>query len=194
VLEALEQRVKQFIIREDLWPIRVPHDPLSLDEVIDQAIPEGRRTFDVKSLRSRTLLSLEWDDATTWDAWVIVLPSKIKLYCDSSHEESRILASGGRNEGDESDRIFLELLSNSAGAEFGIEFAGGAPSRVRSSMTDRAFLVEVFVNLYEVAGCEDEIRSKLDSMDATAGRSLDEPGAGTDFRADVERWLSSVMR
>ena len=34
VLEALEQRVKQFIIREDLWPIRVPHDPLSLDEVI----------------------------------------------------------------------------------------------------------------------------------------------------------------
>ena len=48
----------------------------------------------------------------------------------------------GRNAGDETDRQFLMLLSESAGETFGIEMAGGAPTRVRSSIADRAFLVD----------------------------------------------------
>ena len=191
VLEALELRVKQFRIREDLWPLRVPHEPLSLDELIEHTLPDGTRRFDVGSLRTRMLLRLEWEAGDAWEAWVIVLPSKIKLFCDSSHDESRVLASGGRNEGNESDRIFLELLSNSAGRDFGIEMAGGPPARVRSSVQDKAFLVDVFVNLFEVANMEQEIRDEL-----TRHGAEDDDGhhGGRDFRADVVRWLEIVSR
>jgi hypothetical protein len=190
VLESLEQRVKQFAIREDLWPLRVPHEPLSLDDLIGQLLGDEARTFNPLSLRARTLLHLEWDDSA-WDAWVIVLPSKLKLFCDTSHEESRILASGGRNEGDESDRIFLERLSDSAGQHFGIEMAGGPPSRVRSSLADRDFLATVFVNLFEVTGMESELRRDL--AERGASRSSDATQAGVDLRLDVEQWLPLVL-
>jgi hypothetical protein len=193
VLEALERHVKQFKIREDLWPLRVPHEPLSLDEVLERTLPDGARGFDIMSLRSRTLLRLEWDDDSAWEAWVIVLPSKIKLFCDTSHEESRVLASGGRNEGDESDRIFLELLSNSAGHDFGIEMAGGPPARVRSSLPDREFVIDVFVNLFEVAQMERDIRRELARLDPSGGAGT-AAGHGRDFRADVARWLEIVRR
>jgi hypothetical protein len=188
VLEALEQRVKQFTRREDLWPLRIPREPLLLDDIVDKVLGGERRGFDLASIRSRTLLRLEWPDGSAWDAWVIVLPSKVKLFCDSSHEESRILASGGRNEGDESDRIFLELLSDSAGEHFGIEMAGGPPSRVRSSIADREFLVTVFVNLFEVARMEDEIRAALPHQ----GPPPVAESEGSDFRSDVQRWLDQV--
>jgi len=188
VLEALEQRVKQFTRREDLWPLRIPRQPLLLDDIVDKVLGDERRGFDLASLRSRTLLRLEWADGSAWHAWVIVLPSKVKLFCDSSHEESRILASGGRNEGDESDRIFLELLSDSAGEHFGIEMAGGPPSRVRSSIADRDFLVTVFVNLFEVARMEEEIRAALPRHATTP----DADAGGADFRSDVQRWLDQV--
>jgi hypothetical protein len=189
VLEALEERIKQFRPREELWPLRIPHDPVPLDEIIQRAIPEDHLRFDVLSLRSRALLRLEWNDGSTWEAWVTVLPSGFKVYCDSSEEETRLLASGGRNEGDGSDRIFLELLSESGGRHFGIEMSGGAPSRVRSSIADRAFLVEIFVNLFEVTGTEDSVRDQI--------RDLPEDSAGAggiDFRSDVERWLDRALR
>lgn len=190
VLEALEHRVKQFAIREELWPLRVPNEPLSLDDLVSHVLGDEARSFDSLSLRSRTLLHLEWDDSF-WDAWVIVLPSKLKLFCDTSHEESRILASGGRNEGDESDRIFLELLSDSAGEHFGIEMAGGPPSRVRSSIADRDFLATIFVNLFEVTGMESELRQEL--AERGAARSVDASAAGADLRVDVEEWLPLVL-
>jgi hypothetical protein len=189
VLEALEERIKQFRSREELWPLRIPHDPVPLDEVIQRAIPEDHLRFDRLSLRSRTLLRLEWDDGSTWEAWMTVLPSRFKLYCDSIEEETRILASGGRNEGDESDRVFLELLSESGGRHFGIEMSGGAPSRVRSSIADRAFLVEMFVNLFEVTGAESSLRDQIRDLPADA----DSPD-GIDFRSDVERWLDQALR
>lgn len=189
VLEALELRVKQFLTREDLWPLRVPHEPLSLDAIVDQTLTDGVAALDPVSLRSRTLLRMEWDDGSTWDAWAIVLPSKIKLYCDTTDEESRILASGGKNEGDESDRIFLELLTSSAGDAFGIEMSGGAPSRVRSSISDREFLIDRFVDLFEVAGLEADVRAKLDGRGRTPAHGV----SGSDFRADVEDWLALVM-
>jgi len=137
VLEALERRAKQFRSREELWPLRVPGEPVRLDDVLEEALGNGARAFDTRTLRSRTLLHLSWDDGGSWDAWVIALPSKAKLYCDSDEEETRVLASGGRNEGEESDRVFLQLLAESAGELFGIEMSGGAPSRVRSSISDR---------------------------------------------------------
>jgi hypothetical protein len=188
VLEELDLRVKQFLRREELWPLRVPHEPLLLDHVLRQAIADDARRFDVSTLKSRSLLSLEWDDGSRWEAWVGVLPSGLKIYCDTGEDESRVLASGGRNEGDESDRAFLELFAESAGRHFGIEMAGGAPRSVRSPI-DREFLVDRFVDLFEVTGTEDSLRAQL--PDATHAR----PGPGEhDFRADVEVWLAAALR
>lgn len=187
VLEALDERVKGFVRREELWPLRVPREPLVLDDIIAQALPDDHHPFDPAALRSRPLLRLEWADGATWEAWVIALPSGLKLYCDTAADESRALASGGRNEGDESDRAFLALLAESAGAHFGIEMTGGAPSRVRSAIADRGFLVETLVNLFEVTGNEEGIRDQL------AEHGLRGGGGGYDFREDVERWLETAM-
>ena len=194
VLAALEERVKQFRTRADLYPLRVPRDPVSLDEVIRRALAEDAIEFPAVTLRSRTLLTLEWDGAA-WETWVITLPSRAKLYCDSDAQETRVLASGGRNAGDESDRLFLGLLSESGGVDFGIEMSGGAPTRVRTSIDDRPFLVDFFVNLFEVTQTEDSVRRVLseEALDLpTMEREL-ELSKGTDFRVDVGRWLSHVM-
>ncbi len=185
VLEALERRTKQFRSREDLGPLRVPGEPVRLDDIIEEALGDGAQLFDIRTMRSRTLLHLSWDDGGSWDAWVIALPSKAKLYCDSDHDETRVLASGGRNEGEQSDRVFLQLLAESAGELFGIEMSGGAPSRVRSSISDGAFLVEFFVNLFEVTGAERSVRA------AIARPPLRE---GHDFQHDVEEWLAMALK
>ena len=190
VLEELEARVKQFLRREDLWPLRVPRQPLLLDAVIRQAIPEDAARFDVASLKARSLLSLEWEDGSRWEAWVGVLPSGLKIYCDSGEDENRILASGGRNEGDESDRAFLELFGESAGRHFGIEMAGGAPRSVRSPL-DREFLVDRFVDLFEVAGSEASLREQLPDQSRAATNGGD---GGHDFRAEVAAWLAVALR
>jgi hypothetical protein len=192
MLEALERIVKQFRSREELWPLRVPHEPLSLDRIADEVLAEDRRSFDVGALRSRTLLHLEWAEGAVWDAWVVVLPSGVKLYCDSGDDESRILASGGKNEGEASDRLFLELLSQSGGGHFGIEMSETAPVRARSSIADRAFLVDVFVNLFEVAGLEEAIRDELALRGSPSPPETEI--AGSDFRVDVERWLDRALR
>ena len=187
VLEELERRVKQFLRREELWPLRVPRQPLVLDDVVRQAIPEDAARFDAASLKARSLVSLEWEDGSRWEAWVGVLPSGLKIYCDSGEDETRVLASGGRNEGDDSDRAFLELFAESAGRHFGIEMAGGAPRSVRSTM-DRAFLIDRFVDLFEVTGSEDSLRVQLPADTARAAAQ------GHDFRADVEAWLDDALR
>jgi hypothetical protein len=190
VLDALERVVKQFRTREELYPLRIPKEPLAFDDAIAPAIGDGGRVFDPSTLRARTVLHLEWEDDSTWDLWVIVLPSGLKLFCDSGEEESRILASGGRNLGDESDRLFLQLLSESRGNHFGIEMAGGAPSRVRSSIADRAFLVDVFVNLFEGTDVETAIRDEFPTNASSAGQ---ESAEGRDFRAEVHAWLEHVL-
>jgi hypothetical protein len=181
VLETLEARVKQFRGREELWPLRVPSEPILLADVLEEALGEDRGRFDPTALRTRTLLQLEWDADTAWDVWMIALPSKTKVYFDSDGHETRVLASGGRNEGDENDRVFLQLLAETAGSAFGVEFSGGAPSRVRSSISDRAFLVDFFVNLFEVTGEEESVRA------AIPGRP------SNDFQQDVEDWLKVTL-
>ncbi|MGH8635917.1 MAG: hypothetical protein ACREUZ_02160 [Burkholderiales bacterium] len=188
VLEALDERLKQFRPREELWPLRVPHEPILMDDVIDAAIGDDRRSFDPITLRSRTLLHLEWPDGSAWEAWMAVLPSGFKLYGDSGDEETRLLASGGRNEGEDSDRAFLGLFAESAGAHFGIEMSGGAPAVVRSSIGDREFLAELFVNLFEMTGTEASVRAQL-----PPGEGAKREG-GSDFRADVEEWLDRALR
>ncbi len=195
VLEALEDAAKQFRTREELFPIRIPREPIRLDDLVERALGDDHRSFDPSSIRARTLLHLEWDDGSLWEAWVIMLPSQLRLFCDSGAEETRVLASGGRNAGDETDRQFLMLLSESAGETFGIEMAGGAPTRVRSSIADRAFLVDVFVNLFEVRAMESEIRRDLVERGMEpATNALETSQDGTDFRVDVERWLEWVKR
>ena len=94
VLEALELTAKQFRTREELFPIRIPREPVVLDDVIERALGDDRRSFDSSTLRARTILHLEWDDDSVWDAWVIMLPSQLRLFCDSGAEETRVLASG----------------------------------------------------------------------------------------------------
>ena len=177
VLQALERAIPQFRTRRELWPLRVPSDPLSLDAIIRQTLGHEASRFDPVTLRSRSLLHFAWDDRTTWELWVISLSNGIKLYCDSDPEESRVLASGRRDSEIETDRLFLELLAQSAGEHFGIAMAGGAPQRVRSSIEDHEFLAEFFVNLFEVAGVEDSVRQS----------------ASSDFRGDVEAWLARVL-
>lgn len=196
MLEALDLAAKQFRTREELFPIRIPREPIRLDDVIERALGDDSARFDPSTLRARTILRLEWEDGSMWDAWVIMLPSQLRLFCDSGAEETRVLASGGRNAGDETDRQFLTLLSESAGETFGIEMAGGAPSRVRSSLADRAFLVDVFVNLFEVRSMEQAIRQDLEALSANSGivESRDDKIDGRDFRVDVERWLALVAR
>jgi hypothetical protein len=184
VLDALEQVVKGFRTGDELYPLRVPHEPLSLDDLVDAALAGEARRFDPRTLAARTILGLEWADGSRWDLWVIVLPSKVKVYCDSGEDESRVLASGGRNEGDQSDRLLLELLASSRGRLFGIEMDGDVPSRVRSSVGDRGFLVDVFVDLIEGTALEAAVSRRWSSEVSGAG--------GRDFRADVERWLAAV--
>lgn len=177
VLQALERAIRQFRTREEIWPLRVPREPLLLEDVVRQALAEGFRTFDPHSLKSRSLLHLQWDDGSTWELWIIMLSSGIKLYCDSSHDESRVLASGRRDSEIETDRLFLELLAESAGETFGIEMSGGPPSRVRATI-ERAQLVGFFVHLFEVAGMEEDIRAAVH-------------GRAPDFQTDVETWLNA---
>ena len=185
VLETLESRVKQFRGREELWPLRVPSEPIPLDDVVREALGDEARRFNDGSLNARTLLRLEWDDEAVWELWMMPLPSKTKVYFDSDGHETRVLASGGRNEGDENHRVFLQLLADTAGAAFGIEFSGGAPTRVRSSIADRAFLVDFFVNLFEVAGEEQSVRGAVPTRAARTER---------DFQKDVEEWLEVTLR
>ena len=70
---------------------------------------------------------------------------------------------------------------------------------MRSSIADRAFLVDVFVNLFEVRAMEAAIRTDLAEREPVAGpdglNDLNEATVeGTDFRLDVERWLELVAR
>jgi hypothetical protein len=190
VLEALEREVKQFRTREELYPLRVPREPVALDDVIAPVLGEEHRRFDLRTLRSRTVLHLAWDDGSAWDLWAIVLPSGLKLFCDTGEEETRILASGGRNLGDETDRLLLELLAESGGGHFGIELSGGAPARVRSSIPDRPFLVDIFVNLFEGTGIEDSIRGAWGTPGSARAADRHE---GRDFRAEVSAWLDAVL-
>jgi hypothetical protein len=175
VLEALEERVKQFRSREGIWPFRVPHEPLDLDEVIDAALAEDDLELSADALRARTVLRLSWDDHN-WELWVIALPSGLLLYCDDDGHERRILASVKRGNPGEADGFFLERLAETRGHDFGIEMTGPAPDRVRSSIGDREFLADVFVELFEETDAEPSIR-----------------GSGSDFRADVVRWLAAVL-
>lgn len=174
VLQAIERAVQQFRTRKELWPLRAPREPLLLDALIARTVPGAR--FDPLSLRARTLLWLRWETGDTWELWVIALASGLKLYCDTGGGETRMLATGRRDSEIETDRLFLELLSESAGQHFGIEMAGGPPSMVRSPIDDRSLVVDFFLNLFEVLGMEEEIRGIVGDRHE-------------DFRVDVERWL-----
>jgi hypothetical protein len=156
-----------------------------LDVLIRRALEHEAARFEISTLRSRTLLHFRWDDGAWWELWLLPLRSGMELFCDSTPEESRVLASGRRDSEIDTERLFLELLAESAGDVFGIEISGGAPSRVRSSIDDKPQLVEFFLHLFEVAHMEDDVRTE--KADSSLPRR-------SDFREDVERWLEKVMR
>ena len=174
MLEALELRAKQFRSREGIWPFRVPHEPLNLEELIERAL-DGEGRVEPETLRTRTVLELGWDEHR-WELWVLTLPSGIFLYCDADGGETRVLASAKRGNPGDADDFFLERLAQSKGHHFGIEMAGPPPDRVRSSIGDREFLADVFVELFEGSGMEHAFGSKAD-----------------DFHAVVVRWLDEVL-
>jgi hypothetical protein len=192
VLEMLERRARQFRTTEDLYPCRIPRQPVALADLIREALPEDHHRFDPLTLRSRTLLRLEWEEGSTWELWVVMLPSGLKLFCDWGEEEARVLASGGRHASAETDRQFLSLLAGSAGELFGIEMAGGAPSVVKTPIADREFLADMFVELFEVTGNEESLRRFL-LEHAHQQPAAREPADGRDFRADVEAWLDASL-
>jgi hypothetical protein len=185
VKDALERRAKQFRSREELAMFRVPHEPLLLDAIIDEALAGHGAHLDVEELRARTILRFEWNDGGTWEAWAIALPSGVTLFCDTDGEETRVLASVKRGSQAEADRFFLELLAESRGEYFGIAMAGGAPDRVRTSVTDREFLTDLFVELFEGTPSERTIH-RLSTRGAGA------PG-GRDFRIEAAHWLDHVL-
>lgn len=185
MLEALEREARRFRTDEDLYPLRVPREPLHLDALVETALDGAQ--LDSIELRQRTLLRLTWDDGSEWALWTLVLPSGLKLFCDSGPDEARVLASGGRHANDETERQFLQMLAETAGERFGIGMSGGAPARVRTSIADREFLIDLFVELFEVTGQEDSVRAQL-------AAEREPPTGGQDFRADVERWLVAALR
>jgi len=179
VLEALERRARQFRSRDGAWPFRMPHEPLDLEAIIDEALAgDGRVGVDV--LRTRTVLRMTWADGGAWELWAITLPSGLHLYCDGDVNETRVLASAKRGNPSDADGFFLERLAESHGRVFGIEMDGAPPDRVRASIGDREFLTDVFVELFE--GTDAEFRLKADT---TADRG--------DFRAVVVEWLGRVL-
>jgi hypothetical protein len=127
-----------------------------------------------------------------WNAWVIMLPSQLRLFCDAS------AINGARRDPDprpapagnarQTDRQFLH--SGRVGRDtFGIEMSG---RRRRTCALDRRpwFLVDIFV----------PVRSpEMEAEISTTSELEDEPSGGTsrrrrswrDFRVDIERWLHS---
>jgi hypothetical protein len=191
VLEALEARTKQFKGFEGIWPFRIPHEPLALADVVNEALGDDSGASRVASpagardlLRSRTVLEMQWPDGHVWQAWVIALANGILVYCDDDGEETRILASVKRGNPLEADGFFLELLAETHGEAFGMEMAGSVPERVRTSIADRDFLTDVFVELFEDTPAASAIVEK-------GGHTGDRNGH--DFRSDVERWLTAIL-
>jgi hypothetical protein len=185
VTEVVERAVRRFGSDEDLWPIRVPREPLSLDDLVRQAVPDDHARFDFATLRARTLLNLTWEDDSAWDLWVMMLPSGLKVFCDSGADEHRLLATGGRHASAETDRLFLERLAESGGERFGIEMTGGAPTVVRAGGIERERLIDFFVHLFEVTGAEASVRRQLDQAGVTVAKAAE----GADFRHLVASWL-----
>ena len=176
VLEALDSRAKQFRSRDDSWPFRMPNEPLDLDRLIEGALASDGGAVAPEAVRTRGVLRMEWSTGEIWDLFAVTLPSGLHLYCDSDGHETRVLASAKRGNPSDADGFFLERLAESHGHLFGIEMAGAPPDRVKSSLGDRAFLADVFVELFEGTAAE---------------RALG--GSAGDFHTVVVDWLAHVL-
>jgi hypothetical protein len=180
-LETLERRTKQFRSREDSWPFRMPHEPLDLDAIVEDALAGEEGAVRADTLKSRTVLRLEWNGGSQWELFAITLPNGLHIYCDTDGHETRVLASAKRGNPGDADGFFLERLAESRGELFGIEMQGGPPERIRCAIGDREFLADVFVDLFE--GSDAELRLRAERPD-------DEE---KDFRRDVAGWLARVL-
>jgi hypothetical protein len=190
ILAEIERRAKQFRSHDNSWPFRMPHEPLDFDAIVDHALGGDQGRAAHETLRARGILRMDWSSGDRWDLWALTLPSGVHLYCDADGHETRVLASARRGNPLEADGFFLERLAESHGRVFGIEMAGAPPDRVRSSIGDREFLADVFVELFESTEGERAIRARCP---AAGARPAVHGAAGTDFRAVVVRWLDLVL-
>lgn len=180
LLEALEQRVRQFRRDDDIWPFRRPSEPLDFSRLVTFTLGHPSTASAVVALRSRTVIEMQWPDGGRWEAWAVTLPSGIHVYLDTDDAEHRLLASVKRGSAVEADRFFLELLAEFRGRHFGIEMSGGAPTRVRTGIGDRTLITDVMVDLFEGTEAEAGVRGMVDVGSA-------------DFRVCVDAWLASVL-
>jgi hypothetical protein len=178
VLEALERRAKQFRSHEGTWPFRLPHEPLDLEAIVEEALAGEDGVVTTRALRTRSVLRMTWESGAEWELWALALPSGVHLYCDSDAHETRLLASAKRGNPSDADGFFLERLAESHGHLFGIEMAGPPPDGVRAAIGDREFLADVFVELFEGTFAETAMRAGT---------------AAADFREVVVDWLARVL-
>jgi hypothetical protein len=178
VLEALERRAKQFRSHEGTWPFRLPHEPLDLEAIVEEALAGEDGVVTTRALRTRSVLRKTWESGAEWELWALALPSGAHLYCDSDAHETRLLASAKRGNPSDADGFFLERLAESHGHLFGIEMAGPPPDGVRAAIGDREFLADVFVELFEGTFAETAMRAGT---------------AAADFREVVVDWLARVL-
>jgi hypothetical protein len=178
VLEALERRAKQFRSREGTWPFRLPHEPLDLEAIVEEALAGEDGEVTTRTLRTRSVLRMTWESGAEWELWALALPSGVHLYCDSDAHETRLLASAKRGNPSDADGFFLERLAESHGHLFGIEMAGPPPDGVRAAIGDREFLADVFVELFEGTFAETAMHAGT---------------AAADFREVVVDWLARVL-
>ncbi|HEY2431320.1 MAG TPA: hypothetical protein VGI12_01515 [Vicinamibacterales bacterium] len=182
VLDALDRRIRQFRARDGAWPFRLPNDPIDLESIVSEALGEPGTRLSHDALRTRSVLRLTWSTGDEWELWAIALPSGLQVYCDGDADETRVLASARRGNPSDADGFFLERLAETHGQLFGIEMAGAPPERVRSSIGDRAFLAEVFVDLFEGTDAEPALRADPRSS-----------AHASDFHAVVAAWLDRVL-
>ena len=193
VLEAPEGARKQFKSYEGIWPFRIPHEPLALADIVDEALGDGTRRSRLTSrghgqardlLRSRTVWKCD-GRRHVWTAWAIALPGII-VYCDDDGDEARVLASVKRGNPFEADGFFLELLAETRGQAFGMEMSGGAPesrANVRSPIAISSWTCS--------SSCSKIPRRQAPFWRDRRADARDD--AAKDFRADVEHWLTRTL-
>ncbi len=155
VLEALELSAKQFRTREELFPIRIPREPSGSTN--SSSAPSA--TTAQRSIRPRCARAPCFASSGTMGARGTRGSSCCHLSCGSSATTWR----GMKNARARLRRAKRRRRNRPAvphpplgigGRDLRHRDGGRRSDRVRSSIADRAFLVDVFVNLFEVRAME----------------------------------------
>ena len=191
VLEALEGRVKQFLRREELWPLRVPREPL----LVRRRPPAGDRRRGapvrcrVAEVAHRCCRS-NGQTAAAGRRGSACLPSGLKIYCDTGERrEPACWRRAGATKGTRATGRFSSCSPSRRAVTSASRWPAARRDRCDHRWTASSWSI-ASSNLFEVTGSEDSLRAQLpEPPDADAA-----PPGGRDFRADVERWLDAALR